>query len=148
MSNETNKATMLRLWQVLGDEVWPTGNLAAADQFIAPTYVYHDAAAGPLKGREGYHHVIGMFQKAFPDTRFTIEDVLAEGDRVALRYTARGTHTGELMGIPPSGRSVATSGILIGRFQDDLLAEEWELIDVLGILQQIGAMPAAETVPA
>jgi steroid delta-isomerase-like uncharacterized protein len=148
MPSETNKTAMLRLWQVLNDEVWPTGNLDAADAFLAPNYVYHDVAAGPLEGREGYHQLIGMFQRAFPDTQFTIEDVLAEGDRVALRWSARGTHTGELMGIPPTGRPVTTSGILISRFENSLVAEEWEVIDVLGILQQIGAVPTPGAVPA
>ena len=83
-----------------------------------------------------------MYRSVFPDLRFALEDVIAEGDMVAWRITARGTHQGALMGIPPTNKPVAISAIIISRFVDSKWTEDWLSIDMLGMLQQIGAIPA------
>jgi predicted ester cyclase len=83
-----------------------------------------------------------MYRSVFPDLRFALEDVIAEGDTVAWRITARGTHQGALMGIPPTGKPVAISALVISHFVDSKWAEDWVNIDTLGMLQQIGAIPA------
>ncbi len=81
-----------------------------------------------------------MFRNAFPDLHFTVEDMLAEGDRVASRYTARGTHRGELMGLPPTGRQVTEVGIVISRLAEGKLVEDWHSPDNLGLMQQLGVV--------
>ena len=83
-----------------------------------------------------------MFRAALPDIRSTAEDVLAEGDRVAVRWTGSGTHTGEIMGVPPSGVRVSATGIFVFHIKDGKIVEYWENWDTLGFLQQIGAIPA------
>ena len=85
-----------------------------------------------------------MFREAFPDIEFAVEDELAEGDRVAMRWSAKGTHRGELMGIPPTGNRVETTGMLIYRVSGGKSAEAWVSGDDLGIMQQIGAIPSPE----
>ncbi len=82
-----------------------------------------------------------MYRSAFPDTQITIEDQLAEGDMVATRWTARGTHQGELMGVPPSGNRVEVAGITISRIEGGKIEEDWDNYDALGMMQQIGAIP-------
>ncbi len=81
-----------------------------------------------------------MFRSAFPDLHFTVEDMIAEGDKVASRYTARGTHRGELMGLPPTGRGVTEVGIMISRLAEGKLVEDWHSPDNLGLIQQLGVV--------
>lgn len=91
--------------------------------------------------RDTWLQVIAGFRTAFPDIRSTVEDVIAEGDRVVVRWSGTGTQTGELMGVPASGRPVTTTGTVILRVADGLIAECWDLFDALGVMQQIGAIP-------
>ena len=84
-----------------------------------------------------------MYRGAFPDAQIIIEDQLAEGDMVATRWTARGTHQGELLGVPPSGNRVEVAGMTISRAEGGKIAEEWNNYDALGLMQQIGAIPEA-----
>ena len=139
MSSEENKALVCGLFQAINEEVWPTGNLAAADRFISPDFAYHSPAM-PFRGREGFHQFLGVYRTAFPDARFTVEDQIAEGDRVLTRVTARGTHQGDLMRIPPSGNPVEVSILTLMRIRDGQILEEWERFDTAYLLQQIGAM--------
>ena len=83
-----------------------------------------------------------MYRSAFPDIQFTIEDLIAEGDKIVTRYTARGTHRGDLQGIPPTGRQVTVTGIIISRFANGKFVEGWLDFDALGMLQQLGVIPA------
>lgn len=136
MSAEANKALVRRLVEEINRR-----NLAAIDTLLAPDFVDHSAPPGHAPGPEGFRQSIGMFVGAFPDFQWTIDDLLAEGDKVVLRVTARGTHRGELMGIAPTGKAVTVTGIAIFRVADGTIAEEWVNRDLLGLLQQLGAVP-------
>ena len=117
------------------------GNLDALDAIVGPDYVLHDPAMpDEVHGLEGAKAMVEMYRSAF-GLRMTVEDQLAEGDFVATRYTARGTHDEEFMGVPPTGRDVVVTGICISRCRDGKVVEEWELWDALGALRQIGALP-------
>ena len=136
MSAEGNKAIVRRFVE----EVQNGGNLAVVDEVAAPDYVNHTSQAGVPANREGLKQLTAMFRRAFPDGRMTIEDMVAEEDRVATRKTFRGTHRGELMGIPPTGRAVAIQLIDIVRLADGKAVESWNAADDLGLLQQLGAL--------
>ncbi len=137
MSTEENKALSRRLIE----EVWNQGNLAVIDELTAPNYVDHDPTR-PIHGPEGMKQFVSMYLTAYPDTHFTIEDQIAEGDRVVTRWTARGTHKGPLMGIPPTGKQVTVAGISIDRVVNGKLVEDWSSYDALGMMQQLGVVPA------
>ncbi|MFN0154941.1 MAG: ester cyclase [Gaiella sp.] len=126
----------------LVDGVWRDRNLAVVDELVAPGYVGHDPSQPePIRGRDGYKQNIGIYQAAYHDAAITIDHQLAEGDYVVTRWTGRGTHTGELMGISPTGKEVTVSGITISRIEEGKVAEAWELFDALGMLVQLGAVP-------
>ena len=136
MSAEGNKAIVRRFVE----EVQNGGDLMVLDELAAPGYVNHSAPPGVPADREGLKQLTAMFRRAFPDGRMTIEDMVAEGDRVATRKTFRGTHRGELMGIPPTGREVAIGLIDIVRLGGGKVVESWSAADDLGLLQQLGAL--------
>lgn len=126
-------------------EPW-TGNYDAIDELVAADYVGHDPALPELtRGRDGVKQFYNDFLAAYPDGAITIETQLAEGDYVATRWTGRGTHKGELMGIPATGKQVTVSGITISRLSGGKVAEEWIAWDTLGMMQQLGAIPAPTT---
>jgi len=137
MAAEENKALVRRIWE----EVWNKGNLSAIDELFAPTYVAHDPANPGVQGRDGVRQLVTMYRSAFPDLQFTVEDQIAEGDMVATRYTARGTHKGELQGIPATGKQAAVPGIMISRIVGGQDREEWVNYDALGLMQQLGVIP-------
>lgn len=136
MSVEQNRALDRRYVA----EVLSNGNLAAIDELMAPNYVGHVPGFPPMD-READKQLLGMFRAAFPDLQFTMEDQIAEGDRVVHRMTAAGTHRGEFMGIPPTNRRVTVTGININRFENGRIAEAWGVLDLMGLMQQIGAIP-------
>jgi steroid delta-isomerase-like uncharacterized protein len=125
------------------EETFNKGNLSAVDELIAEEYVNH-AAGTEVRGREGIKGFVTTYRSAFPDYHCTIEDQIAEGDKVVTRWTAHGTQEGDLMGIPPTGKRVALPGIVIDRLADGRLVETWLQADVLGMLQQLGAVPTPE----
>jgi steroid delta-isomerase-like uncharacterized protein len=130
----------------LVDGVWQDRNLALIDELVAKDYVGHDPTQPePIHGRDGFRQFVDMYQSAFNDATVTIDDQIAEGDRVMTRWTGRGTHTGELMGIAPTGKEVTVSGITVSRLAGGKIAEEWELMDALGMLVQLGAVPQPAT---
>ena len=135
MSTEQNKA-IVRRWVEGG---WNAGNLDLVDELYADDYTLHDPTM-PVHGTESFKQYVAMYRGVFPDMHFTIEDMVAEGDRVVWRITARGTHQGALMGIPPTGKQVAISAIIISRFSAGKWTEDWLNIDMLGMLQQISAI--------
>ncbi len=141
MSTKENKALIRRYFEVLNEQVWPKGNLTATDDFIAPEYVYHDPSSA-VRGREGYRQLLTMYRTAFPDARFTIEDMVAEGDQVLTRFTVRGTHRGAFMGIAPTGKPATVSILSLVRLAGGKAVEEWERFDSLHMMQQLGAVPA------
>jgi steroid delta-isomerase-like uncharacterized protein len=134
---EANKALVSRYVE----EVWHQGNLDAADEMVAPDFVGH-FPEGEAIGIEGAKEHVIAFLTPFPDIHFTIEDMIAEGDKVAARLTFDATHTGELMGIPPTGVQTTVTGIFILQIGDGKLVEVWSIIDMLGVMQQLGVMPA------
>lgn len=122
------------------DEVWNRRNLAVVDQLFSPSHAFH-APGSPLLDREGHKHMIMHFQSAFPDGQNDTDEIVAEGDRVAHRWTYRGTHRGEFQGIPPTHKQVVLTGISIWRFEAGKVVESWHQLDALGLLQQLGVLP-------
>ena len=135
MSPEEHKAVVRRFVEAVQNE----GDLSVLDELAAPGYINQSAPAAVPADREGLKQLTAMFRRAFPDGRMTIEDMVAEGDRVATRKTFRGTHQGELMGIQPTGKAIAIGLIDIVRLVDGKVVESWSAADDLGLLQQLGA---------
>ena len=138
MSAEENKTILRRFVE----EVWNQRKFEVLDEICAPNLVLHDPTMpGLSQGPEGIKQYISPFFAAFPDVQVEIDDVFAEADRVALRCTIRGTHKGELMGIPPTGKQVTFTGQAIYRLANGKIAEDWIAADVFGLLQQLRAIP-------
>jgi steroid delta-isomerase-like uncharacterized protein len=140
MSAEENKTLVRRFV----DEVQSGGNIDAVDELCSPEFVNHSAPPGVPSNCEGVKQVTAMFGQAFPDSHFTVEDMIAEGDKVATRKTFHGTHQGEFMGIPPTGQQVSIGLIDIVRIVDGRVVEHWAMGDNLGMLQQLGVVPPPE----
>lgn len=126
--------------QLIEDDL-NTGDVAVAERIIAAEFVDHTNPPGLQHGLAGHRGIVDIFHAAFPDVRWTIDDMVAEGDRVAMRLTMTGTHRGEFFGIPPTGRRVEVGGTHIVRIQDDRVAEHWGHNDDLGLMRQLGAIP-------
>jgi steroid delta-isomerase-like uncharacterized protein len=123
------------------EAIWSTGNAALIDEHMAPNYVLHNAPTGFSPDREGLKAILHAMRSAFPDLRMTVEDVIAEGEKVVQRRSYQGTHQGELFGIPASGKPVSVSQITVSRVADGKFVEEWAETDFLGMLQQLGVVP-------
>ena len=136
MSVEENKTIARRFYE----EVFNHRNLALVDELCTANHVFHNPPM-TLHGREEFKQLLSLYISAFPDARFTVEDQIAEGDRVASRYTFRGTHQGDLMGIAPTGKQVTVTGMIINRIVNGQSEEGWLNFDALGMLQQLGAIP-------
>jgi predicted ester cyclase len=131
-----------RIVRLLFEEPWK-GNMDVIDEYLAPGYIGHDPSEPePIRGPQGFRRQIEKYLAAFPDTRFTIDDQFAEGDQVATRWTARGTHQGEIGGISPTGKEVTVTGLTFSRFEGGKVIEDWVTWDTLGMLVQLGAVPA------
>jgi len=140
MSNETNKATVRREIE----ERWNKHRMDNVDEFFTKDIVGHLNSSDPASGQQKMNEGLAMFLNAFPDIRLTIEDEFAEGDKVVVRFTMTGTHQGELLGIPPTGKRVSSAGVSIYRLANAKIAEMWFLTDSLTVLQQMGVVPALE----
>jgi steroid delta-isomerase-like uncharacterized protein len=137
MSSEEKKTIVRRAFE----EPWQ-GNLDVVDELIASDYIGHDPAnPEPIRGPEGVKEFVSSYLAAFPDARITVEQQLCEGDLVATRWTGRGTHKGELMGVQPTGKQVSVTGLTISRLFGDKIVEEYQNWDTLGMLQQLEAIP-------
>ena len=134
MGTQENKASAGRFLE----EVINRGNVAVIDELSSPNFVDHQAPPGMPPTNEGFKAYITMFRGAFPDLHYTIEDSIAEGDRVVQRSTAHGTMTGDFMGMPASGKSATWSEIHITRFENGKAVEHWGITDQLGMLAQLG----------
>ncbi|WP_346924733.1 ester cyclase [uncultured Arthrobacter sp.] len=142
MSAETNKALARRLTE----EAFNAGNIDVLDELLATGIVNHDSAAPESTvGLDAARASIEGYRTAFPDLRVTIEDQIADDDRVVTRWSAKGTHQGELMGMPATGKQTTVTGITIDRIEDGRIAESWTNWDTLGMLQQLGVVPALAT---
>ena len=137
MTEEANKALARRSFE----ELWNQGNLAAAPELYDANHISHGLGVDVPPGIEGLTQFITLYRTAYPDTHFTIEDQIAEGDKVVTRWTAIGTHQGELMGIPPTGKRVTVTGMAISRIGGGKLIETWNNFDALGQFQQLGVVP-------
>lgn len=141
MSTEQNKADFKRLY----DEVFNQGNLDVVDELIAPNVVEHQPQPGVdpnAQGPELVKQIATFYRSAFPDLHITVEDMVAEGDRVVGRVTITGTHQGDLMGIPPTGKRVQVGSIDIIRYEGGKVVEHWGETDAMGLMQQLGVVPA------
>jgi steroid delta-isomerase-like uncharacterized protein len=132
MSTETNKVLVRRYF-----DSWNTNDVDALDELIADDAIDHMAYEGQPTGREGYRDFYRTWHSAFPGFRAEIEDMIAEGDRVATRWTFRGRHLGEYDGIAPTGRDVAFAAVSIQRIENGLVAEEWYIADTAGFMRQL-----------
>ena len=119
------------------EEIWNRGNSGAADEIINRSYVLHEAA-DEITGIDSFKVFVKEFRTAFPDAHFDIDDVIAEGDKAVVRYTFRGKHEGNYLGIAPTGKEVTATGICYHRVADGRLQETWNYIDRLSILTQLG----------
>ncbi len=137
--HEANKRHVRRFFE----EVWSTGNVALRDSFLADDYRGHVAGSAEVLDREGWAAWFSGFRQAFPDARFTVEEMVAEGDLVAARLTMRGTHSGVLNGIPPTGRAVVVTGMSFERVVGNRIVEGWNENDAVGMLGQLGVLPKA-----
>jgi predicted ester cyclase len=129
------------------EDLWNAGDLALADELIAPDCLLHSVIPFPIdfaRGPDAIRHLVFFYQMAFSDIRITAEQIVAEGDTVAVRWTARGRHTGHLLGLPPTGRETVTTGIDMLRIVNGRIVEGWIDWDALSLLEQIldlGAKP-------
>lgn len=139
MSNQ-NKAIARKVFE----DVQSQGNLALVDEIVASDYVGH-TPPNDIHGPEGAKQFEAMLHEAFPDMQVTVEDQIAEGDKVVTRWTCRGTHWGEFQGMPPTGKRMTMSGMTIFRIANGKLVEGWNNPDLLGMLQQLGAVPSPES---
>ena len=134
---EENKALVRRVLE----EVWNQGKLEVIDEIYAADFVIHTPGNPDIHGPEGFKQFVTMYRTAFPDVQFTIEDQIAEGDKVVTRWSTTATHKGELMGIPPTGLPAPTTGVSIGRCAGGKCLEDWSSWDALGMWQKLGVIP-------
>jgi steroid delta-isomerase-like uncharacterized protein len=140
VSEEENKA-VIRRWI----DAYNERDLQAEADVLVPGFVaYVPAAPGPLEGLEAWRQFSGPFAEAFPDLRLTVQDIAAEGDTVAARVAFHGTHRGEFQGIPPTDKEVAFSSMEFNRVVGGKVEEHWVELDLLGLMQQLGAIPDPE----
>jgi steroid delta-isomerase-like uncharacterized protein len=127
------------------EEVYNQGNLKVVDELVSSDFIVHSPSE-EIHGPAGIKQYVSALREAFPDLHMTIDDQIADGDRVVTRWTARGTHTGTFQGIPPTGKQGSMTGIDIDRFVDGKTVECWTNADELGLLQQLGVIPGPEQV--
>jgi steroid delta-isomerase-like uncharacterized protein len=140
MSAEESKAIVRRFWGV-----WEEGNIDLVDELLAPDYINHTPATPDQPtGPEGVKGVVAMFRSGMPDLRVVIEDMIAEGDKVAVRYTLEGIHEGDLFGVPPTGQRLSIKSISVERVSDGKIREHWRVTDSLDMMQQLGVIPVPE----
>jgi steroid delta-isomerase-like uncharacterized protein len=140
MAEAENKTIARRF----NEDVWGRGDQAALEELFAPDFVDHGALPGQSPDREGHKQILAAFRSAFPDLSVTTEDIIAEGDKVVSRWTARGTHQGELLGTAPTGNEVTFTGIDVLRIAEGKVVERWAQGNDLEVMQQIGAIPPPE----
>jgi predicted ester cyclase len=140
MSVEENKAVVRRFFE----ELLSTDNLAMADEILSPGFRFYFAGSPDPMDLESYKEFLMARRAAFPDRRFVVEDMIAEGDKVSARFTMRGTHKGELRGIAPTGREVTMTGIDMIRLWEGRMVEDRVEVDQLGMMQQLGVIASPQ----
>lgn len=134
-----NKKIARRLWE----EVWPSGDVAGLAEIVPPDGINHEPPPGFPQGFEGVKQIMLWLRGAFSDQRYEVHQIIEDGDLVAVHVTHSGRHTGEFMGIAPTGREFAYRHVHIHRFQDGQSIEHWAVRDDVTFMRQIGAMPVA-----
>ncbi len=135
--DSSTAAAVARRWT---EELW-NGRIDLVDELFAADVVDHNPLPGSAAGRDGQRQEVEMFRSAFPDLEVTPEDIIAEGDRAVVRWTATGTHRAEVLGVAPTGRTVSLHGIDVVRVSDGRIVERWGEFDALGLLAQLDAFP-------
>jgi predicted ester cyclase len=143
MTAEENKALIRRYFE----EIDARRDASVLDEFVAPDFIDHNPSPGFTPDLEGLKQSFVHFLAATPDGYHIVEDMIAEGDKVMTRISAYGTQTGELFGIPPTGKQIRTTGIAVHRIANSKIVEHWNEIDNLGTMQQLGVVPPAEVPP-
>jgi predicted ester cyclase len=139
--SEENKAVARREFEEMFNQ---GGNLGAAEEIYAPNFVSHEPTSGESRGVEGAKQFAASYRQAFPDLECTIEEQVAEGDKVVSRWRARGTHQGETEDLgPPTGNRVEITGISMSTVAEGKLVEDWTNFDAMGMMQQLGMVPEA-----
>lgn len=138
MVSEHQNARLIRRYY---NEVLNGGRLEVLDEIASVDHVEHNPFPGQAQGIEGLRQRVAFIKAAF-DPRFSVQHVIAEGDKVAVMWSNRGTHRAEFFGVPPTGRTVDATGIDIHLIRDGRMVEHWDVVDMLGVLIQIGAVPA------
>jgi steroid delta-isomerase-like uncharacterized protein len=141
MSTNENKSVI----RTFVEDVINQGRLERADDIVIEDFVELDPLPGQAQGREGLKEVIRQMRIAFPDIRWTVDEMLAEGDKVFTRFTWSGTHAGAFLGVPASGRRITVKGMVIDRLVAGKMADSRILMDTLGMMQQLGALPVPAT---
>jgi steroid delta-isomerase-like uncharacterized protein len=138
-TTEKNKLVMKRFVEFIN-----TASEQLAGELISPDAIFYvPGQPEPMRGPTGYLAIIGMMRGGFPDIQWTLEDIVAEGDKVAARFTMRGTHQGNFFGVPPSGKPIKVQAMNFYRLTNGQITEEHGQPDMLGLLRQIGAVPTA-----
>jgi steroid delta-isomerase-like uncharacterized protein len=123
------------------EEVWNQKRVEKIDELVATDYIHHDVLSPDQQGIDAYKQFVHLYRNAFPDIHFKIEDEIADGDTVVIRWTVTGTHNGDLPGLPRTGKAISVTGITIARLSDGKFVEAWNNWDALGMMQQLGAVP-------
>jgi predicted ester cyclase len=147
MTAEENKALIRRYYEQIDKAAREKRDAAVLDEFVAPDYVNHNPPPGFTPDLEGLKQASNHFLAAAPDGYHVVEDMIAEGDRVMTRLSAYGTQTGELFGIPPTGKEVSMTAIAIHRIENGKIVEHWGEADTLELMQQLGVVPPPEALP-
>jgi len=131
-----------RLYRAVIEDCFNAGELDKLDEYVADDFVLHEANwPEPIRGPEGFEEFLQTYRTAFPEAHVEIDEIVAEGDLVVARWTATGTHDGDLMGIEPTGESVTLSGIEMCRIEDGKFVEDWEVMNLFRMLQQLHVLP-------
>ena len=138
MLTEENKAIIRRL----NEEFWNKGKVEVLEEVFASNFLDHNAPPDSVPGLQGLKQFVSMFRAAFSDISSTIDDLMAEGDKVVWRWTFRGTQKDAVMGVPATGKQITFAGITIDRFADGQIVERWTQADFMGFMQQLGVIPA------
>ena len=140
MSPDTSKAMMSRFVEFIN-----TASENLSQELISPDAIFHvPGYAEPMRGPSGYLAIIGMMRSGFPDIQWTLEETIAEDDKIAARFTMRGTHQGPFFGVPPTGKTIQVQAMNFYRLSGGQFVEERGQPDLLGLLQQIGAAPTPQ----
>jgi steroid delta-isomerase-like uncharacterized protein len=138
MSPSENKEIVLRKWY---QELWDRWNIGVADDLFSSDYALHLSGVDAALNRDAAKQVVAMFSVAFPDLKHTVDEIIAEGETIAARWTVRGTHRGEYQGIAPTGRNVTVSGTTIHHMSSGRIVETWLTMDTIEVLKQLDAVP-------